>query len=87
MSTTTYTAITIERSLTIQDVVPEAPALHAEPQPGGVVEYARTFWRGFMEVVRDPAELGSQAAKGAAYAAGSLAFGGLVWLIKKSLTQ
>ena len=86
MSTTTFTAIDIERSLTIQDVVRATPAPPAELQPRGAVEYTRTFWRGFMEVVRDPTELGSQAAKGVAYAAGSLAFGGLFWLIKKNLT-
>ena len=87
MNTTTFTAIDIERSLFIQDVVLEAPVPHAVPQPRGAVEYAKAFWRGFMAVVRDPSELGSQVAKGTAYAAGSLAFGGLVWLIKKCVAN
>ena len=87
MSTTTFTAIDIERNLIIQGVVREAPAPPAAPQPCGAVEYAQKFWRGFMRVVRNPAELGSEAAKGVAYAAGSLVFGGLVWLIKRRLTQ
>ena len=87
MSTTTHTAINLERILIIQIVDREAPAPPAAPQPRGAVEYAQMFWRGFMWVERDPAELRCRAAKGVAYAAGSLVFGELVWLIKRQLTQ
>ena len=87
MNIITFTAIDIERNLLVQDVVREVPVQHFVPQPRGAFEYAKAFWRGFMAVVRDPSELGSQVAKGTAYAAGSLAFGGLVWLIKKCVAN
>lgn len=87
MSTTAYISIDMERNLIIQGVFLEAPAQRAASQRRGAVEYAQTLRHGFMRGLQNRAELGFQVEKGAAYTAGSLVSGRLVWLIRRRLTQ